>query len=188
MRNRTSYASTFAGSTIVVVLLAVAVNLANAAPPTQNVNIINTPTVTVANPPANPVAVRDVNNPAFQPFQKFMIGSVNDGELSIAFDILTVPAGKRAVIETVTVQNSSPLGQKSRTYIITIVGGETGYHAIVLTPQGPLGTLEELSATTSIRLYADPGTVIRGFFDRSGYPTGIAGANVQISGYYVNVP
>src|SRR5262249_5093559 len=38
-------------------------------PGTQNVNVVNTPNVNVANTTASPVPVRDVDNPTREPFQ-----------------------------------------------------------------------------------------------------------------------
>ena len=41
-----------------------------AGPPSGfDVNVINTPNVNVANPSSNPVRIRDVDNPAVQPFR-----------------------------------------------------------------------------------------------------------------------
>lgn len=45
---------------------------------------------------------------AFQPFQKLRVEFLNDGQAGKFVDLLAVPAGKRAVIETVTVNNQLP--------------------------------------------------------------------------------
>src|SRR5216117_2665883 len=70
--------------------------IAQAAPSPSNVNVVNTP--------ASPVPVRDVDNPARQPFQAEAVGGFADGA-STTGDILitTVPAGKLLVIEHVSV-------------------------------------------------------------------------------------
>ena len=172
-------------------MVAAAFNLANAAPPAQNVNVVNTPNVTVANPPANPVAVRGADNPAFQPFHALRVGFLNTGQAGLTFDLVAVPAGKRAVIETVTVNNQLPSGQKPQIMIITTTGGTSVNHWVTLTPQEPEPSSSDdaFSATLSMRLYADPATSIQFFLGRvaAGY-TGDDGATVTISGYYVDVP
>ena len=53
----------------------------------------NGPNVSVINTPAEPVPMRDVDNPARQPFHLQMFGDNNS---------FTVPAGKRLVIEFVS--------------------------------------------------------------------------------------
>jgi hypothetical protein len=73
-----------------------------------NVNVVNTPlpvtgniglsgSVTVGNPATNPVLVRSVDN-AGTPFQIRGFGDFNSGGAAI-FDIATVPAGMRMIIE-----------------------------------------------------------------------------------------
>ena len=83
------------------------------------VNVGNTPTVNLAsgssvgldpsnntvqlgNTMANPVPVRDVDNPARQPFQKGTFYFLNDGESSKGTTLFFVPFGKRLVIEQVS--------------------------------------------------------------------------------------
>jgi hypothetical protein len=189
MRERKNHVAALAGSTILFVAAA-AFNLANAAP-AQKVNVVNTPNVTVANPPTNAVTVRGVDNPAFQPFHALRVGFLNAGQSGLTFDLVAVPAGKRAVIETVTVNNQLPSGQKPQIMIITTSGGTSVNHWVTLTPQRPepTGGDDAFSATLSMRLYADPLTSIQFFLGRvaAGY-TGNDGATVTISGYYVDVP
>src|SRR5207244_995932 len=74
--------------------------IAQAAPSPSNVNVVNTPNVNVVNTTASPVPIRDVDNPARQPFHAEAVGEFADGA-SITGGILipTVPAGKRLVIE-----------------------------------------------------------------------------------------
>src|SRR5262245_23531055 len=50
--------------------------------------------VVVTNPETAPVQVQDVDNPAFQPFQKTFILNMPDGASS-ASSTLAIPAGKR---------------------------------------------------------------------------------------------
>lgn len=61
---------------------------------TGNVGLTGTSSVTVANPAANPVLIRQVT----EPFQARVLGNVGNGTSSSG-DIVTVPSGKLLVIE-----------------------------------------------------------------------------------------
>src|SRR5437899_11619632 len=77
--------------------------IAQAAPSPTNVNVVNTPNVNVVNTTASPVPVRDVDNPARQPFQAEAMGGFADGASTTGdIPIGAVPAGKRLVIEHVS--------------------------------------------------------------------------------------
>src|SRR5437870_8952863 len=66
--------------------------IAQAAPSPTNVNVVNTT--------ASPMPVRDVDNPARQPFQAEVVGGFADGASTTGdVTITTVPAGKRLIIE-----------------------------------------------------------------------------------------
>jgi len=69
-------------------------------PSPTNVNVVNTPNVSVANMTASPVLVRDVDNPANQLFHAEAVGGFADGSSTTGdITIATVPAGKRLVVE-----------------------------------------------------------------------------------------
>src|SRR5437870_13576858 len=79
--------------------------IAQAAPSPTNVNVVNTT--------ASPVPVRDVDNPARQPFQAQAVGGFADGASTTGdITIGPVPAGKRLVIEHVSVFGAMLSGQK----------------------------------------------------------------------------
>ena len=114
---------------------------------TQNVNVVNTPSVnaqqsgtwnvgitgtpvvgldagnntvkfdavnnTVKVDPTNPLSIRDVDNPARQPFRKSVFVSFPDGATFAAINPgINPPAGKRLVIEAVSASGNIPSGQK----------------------------------------------------------------------------
>src|SRR5207245_8737932 len=73
--------------------------IAQAAPSPSNVNVVNTPNVNVVNTPASPVPVRDVDNPASQPFQaKVVVGFADGASTTGDITIASVPAAKQRVI------------------------------------------------------------------------------------------
>src|SRR6266568_3286494 len=79
--------------------------IAQAAPSPSNVIVVNTP--------ASPVPVRDVDNPARQPFEAQGMGGFADGASTTGdITIATVPAGKLLVIEHVSVLGTMIPGQK----------------------------------------------------------------------------
>jgi len=141
--------------------------------------------VNVTNTEADPVQTQDVDNPAFQPFQKqeqlaFVIG-VTDRLVNIP-----VPAGKRLVIEFVSFQCLLPIGQNPTNNSIRLNNAVTHFF---LTPlQGAASSsFNVFMCSTPTRLYCDPGSSVQVFAGRN---TGESAAtvNVSISGHYVNVP
>ena len=65
------------------------------------------------------------------------------------------PAGKRAVIETVTATVTVPAGEWARLRTYTGVNGGAGNLDLVLTPQGTVNGKTLLSCTHAVRLYTD---------------------------------
>ena len=67
--------------------------------------------VQVVNTSAQPVLVRDVDNPARQPFQATVFISISDG-VPAGSALLDVPSGRQLVIEYVSASVQLPTGQK----------------------------------------------------------------------------
>jgi len=162
--------------------------IAQAAPSPSNVNVVNTPNVNVVNTTASPVPVRDVDNPASQPFQaKVVVGFADGASTTGDITIATVPAGKRLVIEYLSVFSAMLSHQK---VINTLIEqAEQGVHGQNY-PFGSNadGTLDYWIGSQPIRFYAQPGP-IRCFAERDSF----AGANPNsvtftIVGYLVNCP
>jgi len=170
------------------------VGQAVAAPAASNVNVVNTPTVIVGNTPSTPLPVFDVDNPASQPFQESaqftMAGGVSPIFSTIS-DITVVPAGKMLVIEHVTfIGGTGPSGAKMFAGIstsISIVAPEKN-HFLVLTEQGVIFDNTVFTASQPMRLYAGPGTTVRGNAFRSPDSLGEGPGEFSISGHFVDVP
>jgi len=142
---------------------------------------------------ASPLPMRDVENPARQPFQADApsTGEFPDGMFVTLPMITTIPAGKRLVIEQVSVSGAMIKGQRMVTAGLHISNsGNNVQHFLTVTPQGSGGCCRDVFiASQQVRLYADPGTIVSGFATRD-VNTGFASAAVSfsISGYLVDVP
>src|SRR5439155_23134862 len=174
--------------------LSSATQAAPSPPSPTNVNVVNTPSVNVINTTASPVPVRDVDNPAKQPFQAEVVGGFADGASSTGdITIATVPAGKRLVIEHVSAFGTMLPTQK-------VING--GSEVIWTDPFGIIivqyhwdsqgsnadGSRDYFVVSEALRVYANPGP-IQCFAERDS----TAGANPNsvtftISGYLVNCP
>lgn len=174
---------------------------------TPTVNVGNTPTVTVSNFPAtqpvsgsvlvandtaNPVPLRDVDNPASQPFafNGFSFWSVNSQTTGVSF---TVPAGKRLVIEQVSAQANvtsiAPTKQVTL-YVSATAGGTVAAYYFTGTDVGEFaGTGRDwVVASSQTRSYADAGTTVSITAFRSYTDNYSDTINFYLSGYLVNVP
>jgi hypothetical protein len=152
--------------------------VSTAAPPVQQVTVIN--------PTSVPVPVKDLDNPALQPFQWFF---------SITFDptqgtngqSFTVPAGKRLVIEFVSATVALERGLLVDAVVTTTVNGIEGKHHFIPTMVGAAwGFQYSYLISMETRLYADPGTKVE--FALTDNYTGNGGSWGTISGYLVNLP
>ena len=159
-----------------VLTLVAALNLeAEAAQTPSEIN------VTVNNTPANPVPTKEVSSPAKQPFQTDASSS------SGFFDVTTVPAGKRLVIETVTIRARIEIsGSGLAPQIHTRINGIPTTHLIVANLIDQDARLKHFGATHAVRLYADPSTTVR--IDCNAFVSANQLCTFTISGYFVDVP
>jgi hypothetical protein len=169
---------------------------AQSVPVTGTVNVGNlgasplpvTGTVNVGNLGDNPLPVRDVDNPVRQPVQ-FTGQCSQTGRLFCLMFSYQVPAGKRLVIEYVSISANAPAGQVVAWGISTNVGGRQVAHFLPNT--SPAAEFFEPFAQMGVpvQLYADPDpdNPVLMIAARNG-----EGASVtfrgSFSGYLVNVP
>lgn len=140
--------------------------------------------VMVVNPMTKPAAVRDVENPSRQPFQKHVEILVRPGE-SAGTRALPVPTGKRLVIEYVSgFGNSLPSRLIPFLKVTTTVDGNAVSHYVVGNPL----TVGGFIVSQQVRLYADPNTRVSILAARPDASDQEAKADVSISGYVVDVP
>ncbi|PYL50331.1 MAG: hypothetical protein DMF33_13090 [Verrucomicrobia bacterium] len=164
--------------------------IAQAAPSPSNVNVVNTPNVNVVNTPASPVPVRDVDNPAKQPFQAEAMGGFADGASTTGdIPITTVPAGKRLVIEHVSVFGTMLPGQKMVRAVMhrfSVFG-----HSLVISAQGSNadGSSDYFVASELIRFYDNDGLPVAWEAERdSSAGANLAGIDINCDGYFVDCP
>ena len=193
---------------------------------TQNVNVVNTPTVNaqqsgvwnvgisgtpaviVSNFPAttnaaidpsantvkidtsDPVAVRDVDNPARQPFRKSVFVSLPDGTTFAAINPgITPPVGKRLVIEAISASGNIPSGQKYACSLnITDQFAQVLFDLdLSLTLQATFGPVDTFQGNTTTRVYLESSdNVAFDVFRSAG--AGAAGVRVSFSGYLADAP
>src|SRR4029078_476074 len=111
-------------------------------------------------------------------------GGTNVTTLNVA----TVPAGKRLVIEFVSMTGQVPPGQHVEIMEITTSRGGGGVsHQFVIHPQPDAVIGDALfRANQSLRLYADGGTQVSALFRRNS-GAGSASYGITISGYLVDM-
>ena len=144
------------------------------------------PKVTARKPPCTPVC--EVNNPdkhAFQANVEISLPPGTEGQNGF----VTVPAGKRLVIEYVSAQAFLPSGQKGLfSVIVSLQGQATGtWHYLESTVVGPFGGQDCFQCGRLVKLYADPGTTVMLRTDRDS-PTGSGLSRMTLSGHLVSVP
>ena len=172
-------------------LLAGLVSLA--APPATEAQ--NSNNVKVINPVTSPALVRDVND-GRQPVQVSR-ALTSTGSAASAM-LFAVPAGKRLVIETVTVRANLAPGQSPdfSELITNTTDPNPGiavdalnpvFHEILVTSQGvDLNGNAVFAGTHQVRLYSEPNTFLFFQFGRS-VGVGTASVLVSITGYLVDV-
>ena len=130
------------------------------------------------------VLVRDLDNPARQPVQTK--ATCASDFVGCTVDLSSVPAGKRLVIEFVSmVGKLSIAAPNARLTVTTMVGSQQVNFACnggtVLQTYGP-----EVVVSQSVRLYADPGTIVS-FSGQSN--SGVSHTyEFSLSGYLVDMP
>jgi hypothetical protein len=171
---------------------------------TPNVSVVNTPTVnigagsvgitgmpnvTVANTITNPVPVRDTDNPAIQPFQTEIALDLTSFTSKVG--TFTVPAGKRLVIEFVSIFAQVNQGQKELVNIETTAGNTVASYTVVPnfygTEVSSNPAFDVFVGNQQMRVYADPGSTVNILVYGQLNTNALGGQTVvSLSGYLVN--
>jgi hypothetical protein len=152
---------------------------------TQNVNVTNDIT--------NPVFVRDVDNPARQPFKDTLNFVFDNGESgSYAYSQLVVPVGKRLVIEYISANAFLLKGQKISTpLLISAVESDekSRVHLAFHLPmqyQGLFSYQDYFVTSELVKVYVDQGLILKVDAIRDNN-SGTGGGTVTIFGYLVDI-
>jgi hypothetical protein len=134
---------------------------------------------------ATPVMVRDVDNPAIEPFQGFASIVLPFGQTQGSRQITTVPAGKVLVIEDVSADGRLSAGDKL--IGLAIYGGGPLYYLV----PNDVGT-DEIGrrmyiASQHVRFYFTEGTQV-GCFAQRDTANGQPDVNFSVFGYFIDKP
>jgi len=153
-----------------------------------SVSITGTPNVSVINTPSSPVPTRDVDNAARQPFQVSVSGDFRDDHTE-AVGQISVPAGKRFVIEYVTGAYVIPSGEKITATDLSLLQNNSVTPVFGATFTGTdTGANDIFILSQLTRLYADAGTPSISIIGIRNSPSGTGQAFWTLSGYLVNLP
>ena len=136
---------------------------------------------------AAPVAVRDVDNPARQPFFYSGYQGFSDGaQSSNPFSLPPVPAGKILVVEYINFRGRMLIGQKMVEAILSISPPFTSID-FPISSSGGDGIRDNYVVSQPLRLYAPAGTVLTTYAVRNnatgGNPDSVA---IAVSGYLLD--
>jgi hypothetical protein len=132
--------------------------------------------------------VRDVENPARQPF--VVEGPVNFDTKELSVDIGEVPAGKRAVIEFISMlcQTESPDTIVFVQFLFrnAATNGFPHYH-LPIAKQGDPGVFQSWVAAQPVRIYADEGKIAVQVGRSNQTLSSRNGCFVNVSGHTIDV-
>lgn len=157
----------------------------------SNLPAIGSSETTINNTTANPVPVTVQNTPLpvinvqpNQPFQAYAAVTIPAGSASATGNTLfTVPAGKRLVIESISIYLANSAASSITSFFFqTVVSGGIGYHGLTIPADGTTYPLGNLNA----KFYADPGSSVYANVYRTGVITSSESAFVTVTGYYIN--
>ena len=123
-----------------------------AVPINGTVDISGTPTVTLS-PPASPLPVYDVENPARSSYQQNLVLTFNNLDIAQIGE-LNAPQGKVWVVELITAHVQLPSGQKVKMTFFVNNGPTIVQHFFAPTLIGTDFTVDNLSLDQPVRLYA----------------------------------
>jgi hypothetical protein len=162
---------------------------AQAVPITGTVDISGTPTVNLTTP-TSPLPVYDVENPARSSYQQDLVLTFNNFDFAQIGE-LNVPQGKVWVIELITALVQVPNGQKVKMIFFVNNGPTIAQHFFAPTLIGTDFTVDDLSFTQPVRLYAKGDGTGGNYASRvnaTRFPSNAGSGNVQLSlaGYLVD--
>ncbi len=178
-----------------LLLLAVVLTFASpgyvqAGPQPSNVNVVNTPSVTVSNPvtvdtSAAPLAVQDVDEAKKQLFQWSGNIVIQSGSFQ-GVETFTVPRFKRLVIQFVSVRASADPDQRMRAEVHSLSNLQDAFFFVPLTDLGVFGSSRVFDGAQPTQMVADPETQLTFLVARSSRFGASWAISVFFSGYLVD--
>ena len=162
---------------------------------TQNVNVVNTPTVNaqqsgswnVKIDDTDPLPVRDVDNPVRQPFEASIGVNIPDQNFGAFREVATVPAGTTLVLEHISIESRMQNQKLASAFVQS--ESQVGFgpeHHLIITDQGMDFLGREVSIVSQdIRLYFRAGAKVIVTVERNS-TVGLSGFSVARSGYLVS--
>ncbi len=134
---------------------------------------------------------RDVENGVRDRAASRCLVQFTEGIAGTGRSLITVPAGKRLVIEYISARALLQPNQRPRLRILSQIGGHSIDHFIPFTqltllPDALFDNVRMI-AGEPLQLYADPGTPVEAFFERDGDTAGTARCEVIMSGHFVTL-
>jgi hypothetical protein len=141
------------------------------------------------------LVTRDFDNPAFEPFQANSSFTLTSDQLFSQSTFVTipagtpvaVPAGKRLVLEFINGRVDVPPGQKVILVRLQVDNFEHCFAAEFQGTENGDGEARDFFVFNHLmRLYVEPGSSVGVIVNRSA-KAGLAGVNVVVTGYFVDV-
>jgi len=140
---------------------------------------------TVKIDPAAPVLVRDVDNPARQPFEGSAFFALPFGQSQVFKPITTVPAGKVLVIEEVSAAARLSANDRLVTFAIYSSGP---FHYLLPNDEGTDDSGRHVfTVSQHVRFYFTEGMQVSCFVERTDTATQ-PGIDLSVFGYFVDKP
>jgi hypothetical protein len=144
--------------------------------------------VVVENTASKPVPVQSVDSAAAHAFEATVTLNVADG-VSGANGFVSIPAGKRLVIQYASAYGTAPSGQILNFSVQTMLTGDSVFtpHYLPAAQQNADVVTNTFEAGTAVHLYCDtPQVLLR--VDRGSVVMGPVTAFLSISGYLTDIP
>jgi hypothetical protein len=129
----------------------------------------------------SPLMIRDLDNPARQPFQSRTVTTTSSGVI-----VVTVPVGKCLIVEFISGEQSVRSGSGRGFFIATVTqtsGNEVFRHIVPPTSSDSNVNFNLYHASQPLRMYVNAGQQLRVLFNSD-----IFSASVSVTGYYVDIP
>lgn len=153
------------------------------------VAVTNVPSVNVQNSASSPVMTKSVDEGSATTFQVFNASSLQNGAFGAGVNAYVVPAGKRFIIEHLSVDSVANHPGSAGTLVAVSVtkGGVTS--ALTAVPCNPAPSSQYTSVgNVATMMVADAGQQVFLIVERDGSVDGAVAINTTISGHLVNYP